>query len=143
MTSNTRRRSSLAQITDLLREWSGGSSVSNNKLGGSTRSGKLNRRETFADITKSLLWSRQTTTDSSHLAALRKRRENSVDSGIRSQMSTKSRRGSAISDFKSDIARLWGKKDSQTQPPTVISPTPRRGALALLCQALNRVGLMR
>ncbi|XP_031776631.1 uncharacterized protein LOC100122885 isoform X2 [Nasonia vitripennis] len=127
-----RRRSSLAQLTDLLREWGGGGSSTSNKTGGSTRSNKLSRRETLADIAaRSLAWSRQTTTDSSHLASLRKRRESSVDSGIRSQVSTKSRRDSAISDFKNDLARLWGKKDSVSQPqppPTVISPTPRRGS---------------
>lgn len=61
---------------------------------------------------------------------MRKRRESSVDSGIRSQVSTKSRRDSAISEFKNDIARLWNKKEATPQPqppPTVISPTPRRG----------------
>lgn len=121
-TNQRRRRSSLAQLTDILREWGGGAS------GKSGRGNKLCRRETLADIAKSLPWSRQTTTDASHLASLRKRRESSVDSGIRSQVSTKSRRDSAISDFKNDIAKLWSKKETpQPQPPTVISPTPRRG----------------
>lgn len=123
-TNQRRRRSSLAQLTDILREWGGGTS-------GKNRSNKLSRRETLADIAKSLPWSRQTTTDASHLASLRKRRESSVDSGIRSQVSTKSRRDSAISDFKNDIARLWSKKEPQPQPPpTVISPTPRRGEIS-------------
>lgn len=123
-TNQRRRRSSLAQLTDILREWSGGGAS-----GKSGRGNKLCRRETLADIAKSLPWSRQTTTDASHLASMRKRRESSVDSGIRSQVSTKSRRDSAISDFKNDLARLWSKKEaSQPQPPpTVISPTPRRG----------------
>ncbi|KMQ98689.1 rap1 gtpase-activating protein [Lasius niger] len=125
-TNQRRRRSSLAQLTDILREWGGGGTS-----GKSGRGNKLCRRETLADIAKSLPWSRQTTTDASHLASLRKRRESSVDSGIRSQVSTKSRRDSAISDFKNDIARLWSKKDVPPQPqppPTVISPTPRRGS---------------
>ncbi|XP_012275503.1 uncharacterized protein LOC105697084 [Orussus abietinus] len=124
-TNHGRRRSSIAQLTDILREWGGG--------GGSGKSGKgkLYRRETLADIAKSMPWSRQQTTDASHLASLRKRRESSVDSGIRSQVSTKSRRDSAISDFKNDLARLWSRKDSQQQPqppPTVIAPSPRRGS---------------
>ncbi|XP_020294253.1 uncharacterized protein LOC109859929 isoform X2 [Pseudomyrmex gracilis] len=123
-TNQRRRRSSLAQLTDILREWSGGGTS-----GKSGRGSKLSRRETLADIAKSLPWPRQATTDASHLASLRKRRESSVDSGIRSQLSTKSRRESAISDFKNDIARLWSKKDATPQqPPTVISPSPRRGS---------------
>ncbi|XP_058792517.1 uncharacterized protein LOC131664988 isoform X2 [Phymastichus coffea] len=132
ITQGRRRRSSLAQLTDILREWGGGgssSSSSTTKQGGSTRSNKLSRRETLADIAKSLPWSRQTTTEG-HVNP-RKRRESSVDSGIRSSVSNKSRRDSAISDFKSDLARFWSKKDSQPQaqaPPTVISPTPRRGS---------------
>lgn len=121
-TNQRRRRSSLAQLTDILREWSGGGASAK-----SERGNKLYRRETLADIAKSLPWSRQTTTDASHLERLRKRRESSVDSGIRSQASTKSRKDSTISELKNDIARLWGKKETpQAQPPpTVISPTYR------------------
>ncbi|KAK1126655.1 hypothetical protein K0M31_004281 [Melipona bicolor] len=120
--NQTRRRSSLTRLTDILREWSGGGSSAK-----SERGNKLYRRETLADIAKSLPWSRQTTTDASHLERLRKRRESSVDSGIRSQASTKSRKDSTISELKNDIARLWGKKETpQPQPPpTVISPTYR------------------
>ncbi|XP_076659669.1 rap GTPase activating protein radish [Halictus rubicundus] len=118
-----RRRSSFAQLSDLLRDWSGGGS-------GKSRGNKLSRRETVADITKSLPRSRQPT-DTSHLERLRKRRESSVDSGIRSQASTKSRRESTISELKNDFARLWNKRDSTPQvqpPPKVISPTPRHEA---------------
>ncbi|XP_033320930.1 rap GTPase activating protein radish isoform X2 [Megalopta genalis] len=125
-TTQRRRRSSLAQLTDILREWSGGGGS-----GKSSRGKQLCRRETLADITKSLPWSRQTM-DASHLERLRKRRESSVDSGIRSQPSTKSRRESTISDLKNDIARLWMKRGStsQVQPfPKVISPTPRRESM--------------
>lgn len=122
-THNRRRRSSLA---DILREW--GSGGNSNK---SKSTNKLCRRETLADIAKSLPWSRQQTTsgDSSHMASLRKRRESSVDSGIKSTTSSKSRRDSAISDFKNDLAKLWNKREIiQPQPaPTIISPTPRRG----------------
>lgn len=123
-TNQSRRRSSLAQLSDLVREWSGGG-IS----GKSGRAGKLSRRETFADITKSFPWSRQTT-----MASLKKRRESSVDSGIRSQNSTKSRRDSAISEFKNDLVKLWTKRESPQpqQPPTVITSTPRRGKLLLL-----------
>ncbi|XP_015587911.2 uncharacterized protein LOC107264305 isoform X3 [Cephus cinctus] len=125
-TNQRRRRSSLAQLTDILREWGGGGTS-----GKSGKGGKLCRRETLADIAKSLPWSRQQTTDASHLASLKKRRESSVDSGIRSQVSSRSRRDSAISDFKNDLVRLWGKKDvtqPPQPPPTVISPTTRRGS---------------
>lgn len=120
-TNQRRRRSSLAQLTDILREWSGGGG------GKSERGNKLYRRETLGDIAKSFPWSRQTTTDASHLERLRKRRESSVDSGIRSQSSTKSRKDSTITELKNDFARLWGKKETpQPQPPpTVISPTYR------------------
>ncbi|XP_014613053.1 PREDICTED: uncharacterized protein LOC106791710 isoform X1 [Polistes canadensis] len=123
-TNQRRRRSSLAQLTDIIREWGGGGTG-----GKSGRASKLYRRETLADIAKSLPWPRQATSDASHLASLRKKRENSEDSGIRSQASTKSRKDSTISDFKSDLAKFWSKRDVQPQqPPTVISPTPRRGS---------------
>ncbi|XP_076630473.1 rap GTPase activating protein radish isoform X3 [Colletes latitarsis] len=127
-TNQRRRRSSLAQLTDILREWSSGGAS-----GKAGRGNKLCRRETLADIAKSMPWSRQTT-DASHLERLRKRRESSVDSGIRSQPSTKSRRNSAISEIKNDIAKLWSKREAAPQPqppPTVISPTPRRGSAEL------------
>ncbi|CAK9801968.1 Rap1 GTPase-activating protein 1 [Anthophora quadrimaculata] len=78
---------------------------------------KLCRRETITDFAKSLAWSRQTWS----------RRESSVDSGIKSQASTKST-GTTISNLKNDISRLWGRKDATLQPqpsPTVISPSER------------------
>lgn len=126
---NRRRRSSLAQLTDIFRELRGGSNAS--KLGGSTRSQKIKRRETLADFAKSQPWASKTTTDSTYVSSSRKRRESSVDSGIRSQVSNKStRRDSTFSDLKNDLARFWSKKDEKPQAqqaPTVISPTPRRG----------------
>ncbi|XP_034941972.1 uncharacterized protein rsh [Chelonus insularis] len=80
-------------------------------------------------MAKSLPWPRQTT-DSGHGMSLRKRRESSVDSGIKSSTSSKSRRDSTISDFKNDIAKLWSRREilQPQAPPTVISPTPRRGS---------------
>lgn len=96
-----RRRSSLAQLTDILREWSGTNASTKR-----AQKPQLNRRETLADLARSLPWGRVTTinasTDSgggngamggnscshSHAHArspsLRKRRESSGDSGIRS-----------------------------------------------------------
>lgn len=57
------------------------------------------------------------------LFALRKRRESSADSGIRS-MGSKSRREShhnAISDFKTEVAKLWQRRESVTT--TIVSPS--------------------
>lgn len=125
-TNQRRRRSSLAQLSDIVRELSGGSSS-----GKSNRGNKLCRRETLADIAKFMPWSRQTT-DASYLERLRKRRESSVDSRITSQASTKSRKESSISDMRNDFVKLWSKKNTtqQQQTPKVISPTPRRGTLS-------------
>lgn len=117
-----RRRSSLAQLTDILREWS---------VGGTKRNkAPLYRRETLADLARSLPWGRQQTEGGSMLSSIRKRRESSADSGIKST-SSKSRRESihttAISDFRSEVAKLWSRRESQT----VIIPTAdqrRRGS---------------
>lgn len=52
-TGGRRRRSSLAQLTDILREW-----------GGAKKQQKqLHRRETLADLARSLPWGRQSTTE--------------------------------------------------------------------------------
>lgn len=98
-----RRRSSLAQLTDILREWSGGSSKRNTKP-------PLNRRETLADLARSLPWAKATTDMSAQYTTpqicappLRKRRESSADSGIRSM---RSRRDS----HASELAKLWSTK---------------------------------
>lgn len=98
--SQRRRRSSLAQLTDILREWSGGSKKATKC--------PLNRRETLADLARSLPWGRNTdnSTNQSH-AAQRKRRESSADSGIRSM---RSRRESHTSDFH----KFFQKKESST-----------------------------
>lgn len=102
-----RRRSSLAQLTDILREWSGGGSKR-------TQKPPLNRRETLADLARSLPWGRTTndttctysTSVQAHAPPLRKRRESSADSGIKSM---KSRRESHTSDFQ----KAWPRKESQ------------------------------
>lgn len=101
--SQRRRRSSLAQLTDILREWSGGSKR--------TQKAPLNRRETLADLARSLPWGRNTDNSShnnnnqSHFSQQRKRRESSADSGIKSM---RSRRESHSSDFH----KMWPKKES-------------------------------
>ncbi|KAL1397149.1 hypothetical protein pipiens_009979 [Culex pipiens pipiens] len=103
-----RRRSSLAQLTDILREWSGG--------GSKRQKAPLNRRETLADLARSLPWSKATTSDtynnnnnnnsnsnnnnsnnSGHAPPLRKRRESSADSGVKSMSC---RKDSYVADFR-------------------------------------------
>lgn len=111
--SGRRRRSSLAQLTDILREW-GGSTA---KARGSKH--PLVRRETLADLARSLPWAKPSEASSQY----RKRRESSADSGVKSA-STKSRResGSTIADIKSDIARMWRNRDHSS----VIIPSAER-----------------
>lgn len=98
--SQRRRRSSLAQLTDILREWSGG--------GSKRQKAPLNRRETLADLARSLPWGRNTDNSTqnnqTHLVT-RKRRESSADSGIKSM---RSRRESHTSDFN----KMWSKRES-------------------------------
>ncbi|KAH1026856.1 hypothetical protein HUJ05_000469 [Dendroctonus ponderosae] len=111
-----RRRSSLAQLTDILREW-----------GGAKKQQKqLHRRETLADLARSLPWGRQTTAETGPTPSIctKKRRESSADSGIRSSGS-KSRRDShhnAISDFRTEVAKLWQRRESVTTT-TIVSPS--------------------
>ncbi|XP_054262334.1 uncharacterized protein LOC128986173 [Macrosteles quadrilineatus] len=108
--SGRRRRSSLAQLTDILREWSGHPAK--------TRGSKpLVRRETLADLARSLPWSRPADSGS-----YRKRRESSADSGVKSA-STKSRRESG-STIAADIARIWKSKD--TRDTVIVASTERR-----------------
>ncbi|XP_031635278.1 uncharacterized protein LOC116348425 isoform X2 [Contarinia nasturtii] len=98
--SQRRRRSSLAQLTDILLTWSGG--------GSKRQKAPLNRRETLADLARSLPWSRNTD-NSSHnnqsQVTQRKRRESSADSGIKSM---RSRHESHTSDFN----KIWQRKES-------------------------------
>ncbi|XP_052855869.1 uncharacterized protein LOC128264452 isoform X1 [Drosophila gunungcola] len=118
-----RRRSSLAQLTDILREWSGGTKQQHHQqqqqqqqqLQQASRSkAQLNRRETLADLARSLPWRTSTTADASTGAsggacttymAPRKRRESSADSGIRSM---RSRRDSNTAEF----VRHWNRRES-------------------------------
>lgn len=88
-----RRRSSLAQLTDILREWSGGGSKR-------TQKPQLNRRETLADLARSLPWGRNNNESNQGTASFRKRRESSADSGI--TKSLKSRDSQA-----SELVKMW------------------------------------
>lgn len=109
-----RRRSSLAQLTDILREWSGG---------GSKRTPKapLNRRETLADLARSLPWGRtsndsNTQTISTTITtvgsvvpptqSLKKRRESSAEVG--GFKNSKSRRDSQ----SAELTKLWARRES-------------------------------
>lgn len=73
----------------------------------------MNRRETLADLARSLPWSKQTTDTGTDNCATyttttaRKRRESSADSGIKSM---RSRRDS----HASELAKLWNKKEAAT-----------------------------
>lgn len=102
--NRNRRRSSLAQLTDILREWSGGSKRNQKP--------PLNRRETLADLARSLPWHRisndQYTSTQSHAPPLRKRRESSADSGIKSM---RSRRDS----HTSELTKIWNPKDGEKE----------------------------
>ncbi|XP_024085249.1 uncharacterized protein LOC106662692, partial [Cimex lectularius] len=108
-----RRRSSLAQLTDILREWGG----STGKTGRGSKQAQLVRRETLADLARSLPWGRQP-----NAGDLRKRRESSADSGVKSGSNKSS---SAISDFRSDIAKLWGSRREST---VIVASSARRGS---------------
>ncbi|KAH8313958.1 hypothetical protein KR067_005683, partial [Drosophila pandora] len=134
-----RRRSSLAQLTDILREWSGGTKQQHHQQQQAQQQAarskaQLNRRETLADLARSLPWRTSTTTDASTGAgggsgggsgggttyiAPRKRRESSADSGIRSM---RSRRDSNTAEF----VRHWNRRESgaveeQQQTSTCVS----------------------
>lgn len=101
--NRNRRRSSLAQLTDILREWSGTGSKRNQKP-------PLNRRETLADLARSLPWHRISNDQYTpqHAPPLRKRRESSADSGIKSM---RSRRDS----HTSELAKIWNSKDGKSE----------------------------
>ncbi|XP_055856692.1 uncharacterized protein LOC129919732 isoform X1 [Episyrphus balteatus] len=108
-----RRRSSLAQLTDILREWSGGGSKRTTKA-------PLSRRETLADLARSLPWRTSTTdvgtgTCNSHNPPLKKRRESSADSGARSM---RTRRDSS---HTSEFVKNWNRRES---PGEKEDPTP-------------------
>lgn len=104
-----RRRSSLAQLTDILREWGGGGSSAPRR-----QRAPLSRRETLADLARSLPWAR-------HEPPPRRRRDSSADSGIKSSAS-KRRDSKAITphDFRSEFPTYLERKD------TVMSSRERR-----------------
>lgn len=106
-----RRRSSLAQLTDILKEWSGTGSKRNAKA-------PLNRRETLADIARTLPWQRANTEMStqciasgmsSHAPPLSKRRESSADSGIKSMRSRRESHGNV------ELTKLWKRRDQNNE----------------------------
>ena len=119
-----RRRSSLAQLTDILREWSGGTKRNQKP--------PLNRRETLADLARVLPWGRANTEISTQCTSgpprnppLRKRRESSADSGIKSM---RSRRES----HASECPKNWNRdRDRDDTNVTII------GA-AIICSPENR-----
>ncbi|XP_036339161.1 uncharacterized protein LOC118748671 [Rhagoletis pomonella] len=122
-----RRRSSLAQLTDILREWSGGGAAKQ-QTQSQRQKAQLNRRETLADLARSLPW-RTSTTDASTGAGSgttyitpRKRRESSADSGIRSM---RSRRDSNTAEF----VKHWNRRESTAaDEPTMVVPVVVEGA---------------
>ncbi|XP_071441589.1 micronuclear linker histone polyprotein-like [Hetaerina americana] len=128
--SRRRRRSSLAQLTDLLREWGGGvgvsafgkesSSSSSGVVVGRRGSKDLPRRETLADIAKSLPWGRSSS--SAETSSSRKRRESSAEAASTKSSGIKSRRESGT-DFRSDLARLWSHRRESSS-----SSSQRRGS---------------
>nr|XP_036232807.1 uncharacterized protein LOC106622375 isoform X1 [Bactrocera oleae] len=121
-----RRRSSLAQLTDILREWSGGGAAKQ-QTQSQRQKAQLNRRETLADLARSLPW-RTSTTDASTgpgggttYITPRKRRESSADSGIRSM---RSRRDSNTTEF----VKHWNRRESTAaEEPTVVVPVVVEG----------------
>lgn len=112
-----RRRSSLAQLTDLLREWSGGVKHEQAKPQRSTKA-PLNRRETLADLARSLPWrtsvSDAATSAGTTYVAPRKRRESSCESGLRS---TRSRRDSNTAEF----VKHWNRRESTADDTTTLA----------------------
>lgn len=91
----------MAQLTDILREWGGGGSQQQRR-----QRAPLSRRETLADLARSLPWAR-------HEPPPRRRRDSSADSGIKS-MASKRRDSKAPQDFNAEFPNYWDRKDSVT-----------------------------
>ncbi|XP_065212300.1 uncharacterized protein rsh isoform X2 [Planococcus citri] len=106
-----RRRSSLAQLTDIIKDW-GGSATRKRKE-------QLSRRETLADLAKSLPWPRSDTN--------RKRRESSVDSGVKSISTKDGRQDSQTSRARTEIYRLLNNA-SRHQSTTIYASDVRRSS---------------
>lgn len=111
-----RRRSSLAQLTDILREWGGGGSSQPRR-----QRAPLSRRETLADLARSLPWAR-------HEPPPRRRRDSSADSGIKSSTSKRRDSKAALHDFKADFPGYLDRKDSTTIMPSRERRVKRRGS---------------
>ncbi|KAL4715599.1 hypothetical protein ACJJTC_006178 [Scirpophaga incertulas] len=111
-----RRRSSLAQLTDILREWGGGGSNAPRR-----QRAPLSRRETLADLARSLPWAR-------HEPPPRRRRDSSADSGIKSMTSKRRDSKAPPQDFRADFPNYWDRKDSTTIMPTRERRVKRRGS---------------
>uniref|UniRef100_A0A1B0CWI2 Putative rap1-gtpase-activating protein rap1gap n=1 Tax=Lutzomyia longipalpis TaxID=7200 RepID=A0A1B0CWI2_LUTLO len=103
-----RRRSSIAQLTDILREWSGSSCKKNAK-------NTLNRRETLADLARSFPWNRTSSIDIQGVQPSSsggyKRRESSAEVS----RSGRSRQDSRQYSHTSDLVKLWNKRECQTE----------------------------
>ncbi|KAA0187229.1 hypothetical protein HAZT_HAZT008863 [Hyalella azteca] len=110
--TSRRRRSSIAQLTDILRDW-GRRDTENRSTGTSTSSSSLARRESresrvhrdsLAEIAKSLPWGgRRDSTATTDVPKIKMRRESSTDCKKRRQSGT---------DIRSDIAKLFTKRES-------------------------------
>lgn len=107
--TSRRRRSSLAQLTDILREWgrrdtTESRSTRTASTGVSRKESKdFGRRESLADIARSLPWyKRESTID---IPRVKPRRESSADLKKRRQSGT---------DIKGDIANFLARRESVT-----------------------------
>ncbi|XP_037969779.2 uncharacterized protein LOC105380439 isoform X2 [Plutella xylostella] len=110
-----RRRSSLAQLTDILREWGGGGTNAPR-----LKRAPLSRRETLADLARSMPWMR-------HEPPPRRRRDSSADSGIKS-MASKRRDSKIAPDFRADFPANWDRRDSTTIAPSKERRIKRRSS---------------
>ncbi|GBP57399.1 hypothetical protein EVAR_51246_1 [Eumeta japonica] len=110
-----RRRSSLAQLTDILRDWSNSGSAPRRQRA------PLSRRETLADLARSLPWAR-------HEPPPRRRRDSSADSGIKSMASKRRDSKIAPPDFRSDFPSYWDRRDSSAVAPARERRLRRRGS---------------
>lgn len=108
--TSRRRRSSIAQLTDILRDW-GRRDTENRSTSTSTsslarresREGR-NHKETLVEIAKNLPWGGRRDSTSAEVPRIKMRRESSAE--------VKKRRQSGGIDFRSDIAKLFTKRES-------------------------------
>lgn len=102
-------------MTDILREWGGGGAPRRQQRA------PLSRRETLADLARSLPWAR-------HEPPVRRRRDSSADSGIKSMNSKRRDSKAAQQDFRADFPNYWDRRDSTTVVPTRERRSKRRGS---------------